>query len=218
MSGTNQISISQSNSIPSTPTSPPFYGTNYTGGTINKENSFGTNPNSKRKSQVANKKTPLANITSNYVNRHREPVPTKNTGASMNNSRSDLCVKSLTHCSSLQVNLANQFNATATCHTNTQTCVTSQLHTSQEPDIRRKRTQANISSPVEEVYLADHTDSSEEDEFENPSESDSDDDSHMSFGTSRSSVAPLGMKCYFVLIYIFSYTLQIDLLCCITHI
>ncbi|KAK2363418.1 ATP-dependent DNA helicase PIF1 [Trifolium repens] len=192
MSGTNQISISQSNSIPSTPTSPPFYGTNYTGGTINKENSFGTNPNSKRKSQVANKKTPLANITSNYVNRHREPVPTKNTGASMNNSRSDLCVKSLTHCSSLQVNLANQFNATATCHTNTQTCVTSQLHTSQEPDIRRKRTQANISSPVEEVYPADHTDSSEEDEFENPSESDSDDDSHMSFGTSRSSVAPLG--------------------------
>jgi hypothetical protein len=96
--------------------------------------------------------------------------------------------------------------------------VTSQLHASQEPDIRRKRTQSNISSPVEEVYPADHTDSSEEDEFENPSESDSDDDSHMSFGTSRSSVAPLGMKCYFVLIYIFSYTLQIDLLCCITHI
>jgi hypothetical protein len=186
-----------SNSV--TPTSNTFNGTKLTGCSINKENSSSTNPISKRMSQVAKNNTPLANITSNYVNRHREPAANQTTGFSKKNTRPGVFGKARTHLSSLNVNLANKFNESATSHTNNPTYVATQVDIPFDHPIGNKRTQANISSPHEELQTSDHTDSSDVDEFENQSDSESDDDVTMSAVTDPLSGEPLGINGYFVL-------------------
>jgi hypothetical protein len=186
-----------SNSV--TPTSNTFNGTKLTGCSINKENSSSTNPISKRMSQVAKNNTPLANITSNYVNRHREPAANKTTGVSNKITRPAVFGKARTHLRSLNVNLANKFNESATTHTNNPTHVATQVDIPFDHPIGNKRTQANISSPHEELQTSDHTDSSDMDEFENQSNSESDDDVTMSAVTDPLSGEPLGINGYFVL-------------------